>query len=92
LDLKPENIFIGEDYALKIGDFDLSFITGDNNVRSMGTKCYRAPEIVYQRSENPFAADIYSLGIVLFFMITHGEIPSLDTNDVSEEYTFQDVL
>jgi serine/threonine protein kinase len=92
LDLKPENILIGENFVLKIGDFDLSFINGDNNIRSMGTKCYRAPEIAYQTSENPFSADIYSLGIVLFFLLTHGEIPSVDSNNVAEEFTFQEVL
>jgi len=92
LDIKPENILISDNFILKIGDFDLSFITGDHSIRSMGTKCYRGPEIAYQHSENPFASDVYSLGILLFFLLTHGEIPSLDTDNIGDEFIFQDVL
>ncbi len=66
LDLKPENILLGEDYLLKIADFDISYMEGDLDITSNGTKYYRAPELTGKWCEDPYAADIFSAGIVLF--------------------------
>mmetsp|Transcript_117071 Transcript_117071/g.164592 ORF Transcript_117071/g.164592 Transcript_117071/m.164592 type:complete len:129 (+) Transcript_117071:377-763(+) len=45
-DLKLENLLIGDEFKLKIADFDLCFKHGDKNIRSRGTKYYRAPEMI----------------------------------------------
>lgn len=80
LDLKPENLLIGDDYNLKIIDFDLSYIQEDQKVLSNGTKHYRAPEFFRQNSSRPgskstYAADIYSAGIILFILKSRGIYP-----------------
>ena len=45
LDLKLENLLIGDDYQLKIIDFDLSYMSGDTQILTRGSKFYRAPEL-----------------------------------------------
>jgi hypothetical protein len=79
-DIKPENILIDRRGRVKIADFGLAMILGAGSPRLtqthavMGTPHYMAPEQV----ENPKAvdhrADIYSMGVVLYEMLT-GELP-----------------
>lgn len=38
-----------------------------------------APE-VSDKKPRPFKSDIYSLGLILHFMLTKGDLPSLDEN------------
>jgi predicted Ser/Thr protein kinase len=79
-DIKPENILRDQKGQIKIADFGLAMIVGveaDRLTRThavMGTPHYMAPEQV----ENPKAvdhrADIYSMGVVIYEMLT-GELP-----------------
>ena len=68
LDLKLENLLVGKDYQLKIADFDTSQIVNEEKCLSYGTKDYRAPEILYLSCKYPFAADVYSAGVILFIL------------------------
>ncbi len=77
LDLKLENLLIGEDFLLKIVDFDLAQEVGEKDLISGGTRDYRAPEIIERTCKDIFAADIYSAGIVLYVLMT-GEFPFLE--------------
>mmetsp|Transcript_39544 Transcript_39544/g.35333 ORF Transcript_39544/g.35333 Transcript_39544/m.35333 type:complete len:215 (+) Transcript_39544:122-766(+) len=47
MDIKPENLLLGENFTLKMADFDLSYVKGVHNLRHMsrGTRFYRAPEV-----------------------------------------------
>jgi len=76
-DLKPNNILIDSKFILKITDFGLSHIGGDNledpNQKRMkttwvGTRGYRAPELVL-RARYSNQADVFALGVCLFVML-----------------------
>lgn len=66
LDLKLENLMLGDDFNLKIIDFDQAQLLSDKRLTSAGTSGYRAPEVINRRCQDFKAADIYSLGIILF--------------------------
>ena len=75
LDLKPHNLLIGNNFQLKIADFDLSLIEGDSTIKGKGSKFYRAPELLGSNIRAPELADIYSAGIFLFLLKTRGTLP-----------------
>jgi len=72
MDLKLENLLLGEDYKLKIADFDLSYMEGDRTFRGKGTRNYRPPEVRNKQCTNAYAADIYAAGVILFALKTGG--------------------
>lgn len=69
LDLKLDNLLLGEDYNLKITDFDTSYIKEDIFVLGKGTPNFRAPELKNGRCKKTKMADIYSAGIILFTFV-----------------------
>ncbi|HXS67260.1 MAG TPA: protein kinase [Candidatus Polarisedimenticolia bacterium] len=80
-DIKPENVLIDKKGRVKIADFGLAKILGQQadlrltGARDiMGTPHYMAPEQVEKPQEVDHRADIYSLGVVLYEMLT-GELP-----------------
>jgi serine/threonine-protein kinase len=81
-DIKPENILMAKDGSVKIADFGLSRILGEENQsmaltgtqQIMGTPRYMAPEQFEGARSVDHRADIYSLGVVFYEMLT-GELP-----------------
>lgn len=78
-DIKPENILVSKEGRIKIADFGLargsllgSTMTAESSV-ILGSVSYLSPEQV-QRGIADARSDIYSLGIVLFELLT-GEKP-----------------
>lgn len=73
LDIKMDNIMFDKDFTPKICDFGFATQFSNREEKSkkyVGSKPYASPQIIENRSFNAFQADIYSLGIVLMFMIT----------------------
>lgn len=70
-DIKAENILLNTDkYEIKICDFGLSSETYDMLEETFGTKQYMAPEIIMNKKYDGKKADIFSLGVLLFYLRT----------------------
>src|SRR5204863_9769776 len=70
-DIKPANIMIAEGTDVKIADFGAAFLKKSQVVQTaaMGSPYYMSPEHI-QGKEVTFHSDMYSLGVVLFELLT----------------------
>lgn len=78
-DIKPENILIDKNGTIKVADFGLAkLVDAGMNLTAtqqvMGTLHYMAPEQIQQTREVDHRADLYSLGVVFYEMLT-GKLP-----------------
>ncbi len=74
-DIKPQNIFLSPNGDYKLGDFGVAK-TMERTMRAtmVGTLKYMAPEISFNRPYHT-SADIYSLGMVLYWMLNQRRHP-----------------
>ena len=90
-DLKPENILFltkDEDSPIKVIDFGLSKIFGDNNIKKkqikknmqtrVGTAYYVSPEVL--KGDYDEKCDIWSAGVILYILLS-GDPPFNGEND-----------
>src|SRR5436190_7844432 len=81
-DIKPENILLDSRGRVKIADFGIAKLLGepDSDAKltasggTLGTPHYMAPEQIEKPAAVDHRADIYSLGVVFYEMLT-GELP-----------------
>ena len=71
-DLKPENILFTVFPTVKVSDFGLcGYIRESSLMESFcGSACYCAPECLSKVSYDGRFADVWSLGVILFYMVT----------------------
>lgn len=74
-DIKPQNIFVSLDGSYKLGDFGVAKVVEQTmSGTKVGTYNYMAPE-VYKGMPYNGSADIYSLGLVLYWMLNARRLP-----------------
>jgi serine/threonine protein kinase len=81
-DIKPDNVLIDKQGRVKIADFGLAKLLSKSAAditltqanQAMGTPHYMAPEQLSRPLEVDHRADIYSLGVVFYELLT-GELP-----------------
>lgn len=73
-DLKPQNIFIDEDKKIKVLDYGLSKIIDFTSITStgdtIGSPIYMSPEQVVDSKHIDYRSDYYSLGVILFELLS----------------------
>jgi serine/threonine protein kinase len=81
-DIKPENILLDARGRVKIADFGIAKLLGETRAdvsltatgAAVGTPHYMAPEQIERPADVDHRADIYSLGVVFYELLT-GELP-----------------
>ncbi len=74
-DIKPQNIFRSEFGEYKLGDFGIAkTMEHTTSGTKTGTYKYMAPE-VYSNKPYGHSADIYSLGLVLYWLLNEKRMP-----------------
>ena len=69
-DIKPENILLDENYNPKIYDYSFACLNANNIQEFVGTISYSAPEILLNQPYDGIKCDIFSLGQLLFNLVT----------------------
>jgi len=75
-DIKPDNLLVAANGAVKIGDFTCSRMVTPEHFTSgvYGTPAFHAPEVIAGDQYNPYAADIWALGVCVYCAVC-GELP-----------------
>lgn len=75
-DIKPQNIFVSKYGDFKLGDFGVAKAATMGSLDKVGTYSYMAPEVYKGKVYNE-SVDIYSLGMVLYWLLNERRGPFL---------------
>ena len=84
-DLKPSNILFGSDGTVKISDFGIAkLMTAEEQsmTRGAGTQKFMAPEIIDESDFYDEKVDVYSFGMLAFFVLSGGEMPRIKISEI----------
>ena len=88
-DIKPQNVLVDAGGNAKLVDFGVSRRLEDIIVwtRGHGTEAYMAPEVAFEETRL-LASDIYSLGVMLYEMVT-GDLPYKSPFQLATEWVIK---
>lgn len=93
-DLKPENILITTFPNVKVSDFGLCGFTSNGKMETFcGSPCYTAPECLSRIQYEGPPADVWSLGVILYELVTGrhpwdiANVPKMVKDICSGKYT-----
>lgn len=82
MDIKPDNIMLDINGKVKLIDFD-NAVTGNAGMTvESGSPLYAAPE-QYSGENAVMQSDIYSVGMVILFMVSHGHIKTDENHNLA---------
>ena len=97
LDIKPENIVLNEEFEPMIVDFGFAKILSElkrelkNCDEKRGTQFYKAPEMYIEKGKiSGIDADIFSLGVLLMYMVSKYFYFQLEKLNENDEKYFQE--
>ncbi|XP_054154256.1 testis-specific serine/threonine-protein kinase 4-like [Oppia nitens] len=77
-DIKIDNILLNDQNVAKLTDFGFAKVSWDQNTNEVtlsetfcGTEPYYSPQIVMKQKYDPFMADCWAMGVVLFAMLNN---------------------
>ena len=81
-DVKPGNIFVDKNGNYKLGDFGVARILDHStNATRVGTERFMAPEVINRKPYDK-SVDIYSLGLVMYWLLNGRRMPFLKPGKV----------
>ena len=84
-DLKPSDILIDYEGQIKISDFGMSKLLSPDDFATtinVGTANFMSPEIMIGEDEYTEKVDVYSFGVLIYFILSDGQMPSIKPFDV----------
>ena len=85
-DIKLSNILLNQNFEPKIINFSFACNIANNPTDFVGTLNYMAPEITREQPYNPVKCDIFSLGQLLFSLVT-GILGFTSSRENDPDYT-----